>query len=79
MKKLVRKTIKVKNMSCILFTVPVVKEVVTVRIEEDEKNINAKSIMGTISLAIKEGDTISIVATGTDEEKAVEEICKILS
>lgn len=35
-----------------------------IRIEEDEKFINAKSIMGTISLAIKEDDTISIVATG---------------
>ena len=34
--------------------------------------------MGTISLAIKEDDTISIVATGEDEDKAVEEICKIL-
>ncbi|GFI61978.1 phosphocarrier protein HPr [Clostridiales bacterium] len=49
-----------------------------IRIEEDEKTINAKSIMGTISLAIKEEDTISIVATGEDEARAVEEICKIL-
>ena len=41
--------------------------------------INAKSIMGTISLAIKEDDTISIVATGEDEEKAVTELCSILA
>ena len=46
--------------------------------EYANKKVNAKSIMGTISLAIKEDDTISIVATGEDEDKAVEEICKIL-
>lgn len=83
MKKLVCKTIKVKNTldtRQVAYLVQCAGQFKSdVRIEEDEKNINAKSIMGTISLAIKEGDTISIVATGTDEEKAVEEICKILS
>ena len=49
-----------------------------IHLVSDDKKINAKSIMGTISLAIKEDDTISIVATGEDEDKAVEEICKIL-
>ena len=43
------------------------------------KRINAKSIMGTISLAIKEDDNITVVAEGVDEAKAVEEIVKILA
>lgn len=37
-----------------------------------------RALWEPISLAIKEDDTISIVATGEDEDKAVEEICKIL-
>ena len=82
MKKLVRRTIKVKNpldTRQIAYLVQCAGQFKSdIRIEEDEKFINAKSIMGTISLAIKEDDTISIVATGEDEDKAVEEICKIL-
>lgn len=83
MKKLVRKTIKVKNTldtRQIAYLVQCAGQFKSdIRIEEEEKIINAKSIMGIISLAIKEDDSIAIVAAGEDESKAVEEICKILS
>ena len=83
MKKLVRKTIKVKNTldtRQIAYLVQCAGQFKSdICIEEDEKRINAKSILGTISLAIKEDDTISIVATGEDEEKAVTELCSILA
>ncbi len=82
MKNLVRRTINVKNTldtRQIAYLVQYAGQFKSdIRIEEDEKTINAKSIMGTISLAIKENDTIVIVATGEDEEIAVEEICKVL-
>ena len=40
----------------------------------DEKNVNAKSIMGMMSLALQEGDEVTVVAEGEDEEKAAEGI-----
>ena len=36
-------------------------------------------MMCIISLALKEDDTISVIAEGEDEEKAVNEICGILA
>ena len=40
----------------------------------DQKKINAKSIMGMMSLALQEGDEVTVVAEGEDEEKAAEGI-----
>ena len=39
-----------------------------------DKKINAKSIMGMMSLALQEGDEVTVVAEGEDEEKAAEGI-----
>lgn len=82
MKKLVSKTIKVKNTldtRQVAYLVQCAGQFKSdIRIEEEDKRINAKSIMGTISLAIKEDDSITIVAEGVDEQQAVEEISKIL-
>lgn len=83
MKELVSKTIKVKNTldtRQVAYLVQCAGQFKSdIRIEEDEKRINAKSIMGIISLAIKEDDNITVVAEGVDEAKAVEEIVKILA
>ncbi|KHE67598.1 HPr family phosphocarrier protein [Halobacillus sp. BBL2006] len=43
-------------------------------IEKDEKRINAKSIMGLMSLAVGTGEEITLIADGTDEETALEEL-----
>ena len=43
-----------------------------------EKRINAKSIMGTISMGISEGQTATITADGEDADVAVEELSKVL-
>ncbi|MCI9490779.1 HPr family phosphocarrier protein [Lachnospiraceae bacterium 48-42] len=42
-----------------------------VRIEMENKQINAKSIMGMMSLNLGKGTTFTVVADGEDEEKAV--------
>ncbi len=47
-------------------------------LEKDEDRINAKSIMGVMMLAAAEGSTIKIIASGDDEQKAVEHISKLL-
>ena len=49
-----------------------------VRLDKEDKKINAKSIMGTISLAISENDNILVIVDGEDENIALEEICKLL-
>ncbi|MBA2175632.1 HPr family phosphocarrier protein [Halobacillus locisalis] len=43
-------------------------------IEKDEKRVNAKSIMGLMSLAIGTGEDIKLIADGTDEEEALKEL-----
>lgn len=51
----------------------------TVYINADEKKVNAKSIMGMMSLGLDSGEQVTVVADGKDEETAVEEIEKFLS
>ena len=45
-----------------------------VYIELDEKKINAKSIMGMMSLKLQKGEKITVVAEGQDESEAVARI-----
>ena len=40
-------------------------------IEKDERRVNAKSLLGVLSLGIVGGTTIRIIADGADEEAAV--------
>lgn len=48
------------------------------KIERDTKSINLKSIMGMISLALLEGDEISLVVDGLDEREALNELKNLL-
>ena len=41
----------------------------TIHIEVDNKKVNAKSIMGMMSLKVSQGEQITLVASGTDEEE----------
>ena len=41
-------------------------------IEKEERRVNAKSLLGILSLGIIGGTTIGIVADGSDEQDAVE-------
>lgn len=43
-------------------------------IEVGTKSINAKSIMGMMSLSVGSGDEVVVVAEGADEEAAANEI-----
>jgi len=49
-----------------------------VTIIKDKQEVNGKSIMGILMLAAEKGAKIAIIAEGTDAEKAVEELSKIL-
>lgn len=41
-------------------------------IERGDKKVNAKSIMGIMSLAVRPGSTIHLSAEGSDEEEAIQ-------
>ncbi|MBR1893238.1 MAG: HPr family phosphocarrier protein [Lachnospiraceae bacterium] len=44
----------------------------SVYIEYDSKHVNAKSIMGMMTLALKNGDDVDVVADGADEDDAAD-------
>lgn len=48
-------------------------------IESGEKRVNAKSIMGMMSLGLGNGETLSVSADGSDEDAAIEGIEAFLS
>jgi len=49
-----------------------------VYLEVENKKINAKSIMGMMSLGLDVGEEITIMADGKDEDEAVENLEKYL-
>lgn len=51
----------------------------TVYIESEGKKVNAKSIMGMMSLALGTGESITVIANGNDEEAAIQDIEAYLS
>ena len=50
-----------------------------IHVKVGEKKVNAKSIMGMMTLGLNYGDSIVVSANGTDEEEAMKEIEKYLS
>ena len=51
----------------------------TIYVEVDDKKVNAKSIMGMMSLGLDNGETLTVVADGSDESAAVAQIERFLS
>ena len=49
----------------------------TIYIQVGEKHINAKSIMGMMSLSLADGEEITVVTDGEDEQRAAEGINNI--
>ena len=48
-------------------------------IEKDDRRVNAKSLLGVLSLAIASGTTITLVADGPDEADAISGIEDLVS
>lgn len=47
-------------------------------VECDEKKVNAKSIMGMMSLGLASGEEVTVTVDGPDEEEAIKSIEKYL-
>jgi len=50
----------------------------TIFLEKDDKKVNAKSIMGIMSLAINSGSTITLTADGVDENEAIDALVQFV-
>lgn len=51
----------------------------SIYVQSNEKRVNAKSIMGMMSMGISTGESVIVTADGPDEEAAIENIEKYLS
>lgn len=51
----------------------------TVEIKAKDKVVNAKSIMGIMSLGLAQGDEVVIVANGEDQEAAVNALVELIA
>jgi phosphotransferase system HPr (HPr) family protein len=51
----------------------------SIHVVSEEKRVNAKSIMGMMSMGISAGEKVTVIADGVDEKQAIENIEKYLS
>ncbi len=47
--------------------------------EKDERRVNAKSLLGVLSLGVVQGTTINLIADGVDEVEAVDSLVELLA
>ena len=48
-------------------------------VEKDDRRVNAKSLLGVLSLSIVKGTAITIIADGSDEEEAVAALSELIA
>ena len=48
-------------------------------VEKDERRVNAKSLLGVLSLGIVKGTSINLIADGPDETEAVAALLELIS
>ncbi|MBE6872241.1 MAG: HPr family phosphocarrier protein [Ruminococcaceae bacterium] len=48
-------------------------------VEKEERRVNAKSLLGVLSLGVAKGSTINIIADGVDEEEAVKAMLELIA
>ena len=48
-------------------------------VEKDERRVNAKSLLGVLSLGVVKGTTINLIADGVDEKEAVDGLIELIS
>jgi phosphocarrier protein len=50
----------------------------SVWIEKDDRKVNAKSLLGVLSLGIAKGMVVSLIADGVDENEAVDGLINLV-
>ena len=47
-------------------------------VEKEERRVNAKSLLGVLSMGIAKGMTITLIADGQDEERAINALVELI-
>ncbi|MBQ1362696.1 MAG: HPr family phosphocarrier protein [Oscillospiraceae bacterium] len=48
-------------------------------VEKEERRVNAKSLLGVLSLGIVKGTSVKLIADGADEEEAIETLSDLIA
>ena len=48
-------------------------------VEKDDRRVNAKSLLGVLSMGLMDGTSISLIADGVDEAEALDALTKLVS
>ncbi len=48
-------------------------------VEKDDRKVNAKSLLGVLSLGIVQGMSVTLIADGTDEQAALDGLCALVA
>ena len=48
-------------------------------VEKDDRRVNAKSLLGVLSLGIVQGMSITLIADGTDEQAAIDGLTQLVA
>ncbi len=48
-------------------------------VEKDDRKVNAKSLLGVLSLGVVCGTTVNIIADGADEQEAVDTLAELIN
>lgn len=51
----------------------------TILVEKDDRKVNAKSLLGVLSLGIAQGMSITLIADGQDEEMAISGLVSLIN
>ena len=49
----------------------------TIWVEKDDRRVNAKSLLGVLSLGVAKGMTITLIADGSDEQDALDGLAQL--
>lgn len=50
----------------------------TIWVEKDDRKVNAKSLLGVLSMGIAKGMTVTLIADGADEEAALNGLAELI-
>ena len=51
----------------------------TIWVEKDDRRVNAKSLLGVLSLGIIKGMTVTLIADGADENEALDGLSELIT
>ncbi len=50
----------------------------TIWVEKGDRKVNAKSLLGVLSMGIRQGETVTLIADGADEKAALDGLIDLL-